>query len=85
MKTFTIRSGNESVWVSFKNSPEYLNGSLSILDCPTFTSESCSLLGQGIPNEVDNTTTCAFGLENSPQVRAYVNYNMSKLSTLGDR
>ena len=64
-------SGDIDVWQNFKNSSEYLNGSLSILDCPTFTSKSCSLLGQGKQNP-DNITTCIFGLENSFQVHKFL-------------
>ncbi|KAF2357911.1 SLC12A transporter C-terminal [Trinorchestia longiramus] len=65
-------SGDVNEFLQFVvNDTDYLSGNKSILDAPTFTGESCSTLGPGIPHP-RNLTQCGYGLMNNFQVMELV-------------
>ncbi|XP_018012761.2 LOW QUALITY PROTEIN: solute carrier family 12 member 2-like, partial [Hyalella azteca] len=53
------------------NDTGYLAGNKSVLDAPSFTGASCSILGDGVPHP-DNLTQCKYGLMNNFQVMELV-------------
>ena len=54
-----------------ENDTDYLEGTKTILDSPTYGGQACSLLGQDVTDPVSNLTNCEFGMINSFQVSHY--------------
>lgn len=81
---YLFLSGDVDAFLNFiENDTDYLAGTKTVLDAPTFGSQVCSLAGQGVPNPVNiNLTQCEFGVINSFQVKNSYLSVISVLSSL---